>query len=223
VVSSSTAASVPTIAEAIAALAFDWRAGVSSPARGSWYESLKGKLSGHIYKQYIKNCREVCENIEEYTGSGFDEGLRRKRYKVALFVCGGLIKTNPELQAGTYGLRLAVHASVALRRSAKAVSRRAHILMPGRIHGERRNQQARFAKRQQMQWTKRDAHLLLQMRIAGTRRHSAATVRALAQSIILINQWCGIDSKNALDNAPCRSETPRYGPWKCFDPGTASC
>jgi len=75
-----------------------------------------------------------------------------------------LIKTNPELQAGTYGLRLAVHASVALRRSAKAVSRRAHILMPGRIHGERRNQQARFAKRQQMQWTMRDAHLLLQMR-----------------------------------------------------------
>jgi hypothetical protein len=46
---------------------------------------------------------------------------------------------------------------------------------------------------------------------------------ARPQSIILINQWCGIDSKNALDNAPCRSETPRYGPWKCFDPGTASC
>ena len=46
---------------------------------------------------------------------------------------------------------------------------------------------------------------------------------ARPQSIILINQWCGIDSKNALDNAPCRSETPSYGPWKCFDPGTASC
>ena len=85
----------------------------------------------------MKNCCEVCENIEEYTGSGFDEGLRRRRYKVALFVWGGSIKTNPELQAGTYGLRSAVHASVALKRWAKAVSRRAHILMPGRIHGER--------------------------------------------------------------------------------------
>jgi len=221
VVSSSTAASVPTIAEAIAALAFDWRepAGVSSPARGSWYESLKGKLSGHIYKQYIKNSREVCENIEEYTGSGFDEGLRRKRYKVALFVCGGLIKTNPELQAGTYGLRSAVYASVALRRSAKA-ERISSCPAESTVNAVISK---RFAKRQQMQWTMRDAHLLLQMRIAGTRRHSAATVRALAQSIILINQWCGIDSKNALDNAPCRSETPRYGPWKCFDPGTASC
>ena len=104
-VSSSKAASIPTIAEAIAALAFDWRepAGVSSPARGFWYESLKGKLSGHIYKQYIKNCREVCENIEEYTGSGFDKGLRRKRYKVALFADRSRQTRSSKLERTDYG------------------------------------------------------------------------------------------------------------------------
>jgi hypothetical protein len=35
--------------------------------------------------------------------------------------------------------------------------------MPGRIHGERRDQQA-LRKRQQTQWTKRGAHLLLETR-----------------------------------------------------------
>jgi hypothetical protein len=84
--------------------------------------------------------------------------------------------------AHEFGVYIAANTGSLINYWRAVPRRRAHILMPGRIHGERRDQQAlrqTSADAVDQAWrtpVAPDAH-------AGTRRHSPATVRALVSGL----------------------------------------